>query len=282
MEASRLSGRGTRRSDEDVIVEEPLEIRIAGETLAITMRTPGEDRQLVLGFLLSEGIIGSRADVLGVRHCGRLGDEGRENTIEVQLAAGARLPVDPETGLLTRRGTLTTSACGVCGRRSIDDLMQRVGPLAASGTIIGPRTISEAVRALRENQPRFGQTGGCHAASLVDFQGRTLVTYEDVGRHNAVDKVLGARVLSEGLPCDETILVVSGRSSFEIVQKASSAGIPIVASISAPSSLAIELAQRANITLIGFVRQDQMTVYSSPERIDSSESERAPLRRSGA
>lgn len=268
MDAVRISGRGALPSSrEDIIVEEPLEIRIAGETLAITMRTPGRDRELVLGFLLAEGIICSRADVLRIHHCGRLGDEGRENTIEVHLATGIALPVDPETGLLSRRGTLTTSACGVCGRRSIDDLMQRIAPITGSSADVSPEILSRAVQSLREKQPLFGLTGGCHAASLVDFEGRSLMTYEDIGRHNAVDKILGALVLSGDLPCSMAILVVSGRSSFEIVQKASAAGISIVASISAPSSLAIALAQRANITLVGFVREDAMTVYSSPERI---------------
>jgi len=252
---------------DDVVVEEPLEIRIAGETIAVTMRTPGHDRELVLGFMLAEGIITSAMDVMTVTYCGRIGDEARENTIDVTLVPGVRPPFDPETGLLTRRGTLTTSACGVCGRRSIDDLVESIRPLTGADRGVERSTLAGAVRALRDRQWIFGRTGGCHAASLVDFDGRVVATFEDVGRHNAVDKVLGSRVLAGEVPCSNHVLVVSGRSSFEIVQKAFSAGVPVVGSVSAPSSLAIDLAKRANITLAGFVRDEAMNVYASPERI---------------
>lgn len=266
--AWRLRGRTPPASERDqVTVEEPLEIRIAGETLAVTMRTPGHDRELVLGFLLAEGVIASTADVLGVTPCGRVGAEARENTIDVKLVPGVKPPMDPETGLFARRGTLTTSACGVCGRRSIEDLLERVAPLASADHGVARVVVAEAVRSLRIHQPIFGQTGGCHAASLVDFRGQVVATYEDVGRHNAVDKVVGSRVLAGEVPCSDTFLVVSGRSSFEIVQKAFSAGISVVASVSAPSSLAIDLAKRANMTLAGFVRDEAMSVYTSPERI---------------
>jgi len=268
IEARRLIGRTPSESiRDDVVVEEPLEIRIAGETLAITMRTPGHDRELVLGFLLSEGVIASTADVLGVTHCGRIGAEGRDNTIDVTLVPGVKPPIDPETGMLTRRGTLMTSACGVCGRRSIDELIASVAPLAHTDHGIERSVLTGAVRSLRDRQPIFGQTGGCHAVSLVDVRGQAIATYEDVGRHNAVDKVVGSRLLAGELPGAGMVLVVSGRASFEIVQKAFSAGIPIIASVSAPSSLAIDLANRANITLAGFVRDETMTVYTSPNRI---------------
>ncbi|MEI9950256.1 MAG: formate dehydrogenase accessory sulfurtransferase FdhD [Pseudomonadota bacterium] len=268
IEAWRLRGPDSPPGAHDeVAVEEPLEIRIDGETLAITMRTPGHDRELVLGFLLAEGVIGSTADVLSVGYCGRIGDTARENTIDVKLVPGVKPPIDPETGLLTRRGTLTTSACGVCGRRSVDDLIERVTPLASMDHRIERSVLADAVRGLGARQPIFGRTGGCHAASIVDFAGQAVATYEDIGRHNAVDKALGSRVLAGDLPCSERVLVVSGRSSFEVVQKAFSAGIPIIASVSAPSSLAIDLAVRANITLVGFVRGETMTVYTSPERI---------------
>jgi FdhD protein len=231
------------------------------------MRTPGHDRELVLGFLVAEGVITSMADVLGVAHCGRVGADARENTIDVKLVPGVKPPIDPESGLFMRRGTLTTSACGVCGRRSIDDLVERVAPLAGADPRIAPIVLADAVRSLRDRQPIFGQTGGCHAASIVDVHGRALATYEDVGRHNAVDKAVGSRVLAGALPCTGEILVVSGRSSFEIVQKAFSAGIPFVASVSAPSSLAIDLAKRANVTLVGFVRDEAMTIYTNAERV---------------
>jgi FdhD protein len=270
IEVERLRGASERANErDDVAVEEPLEIRIAGETLAITMRTPGHDRELVLGFLVAEGVIASMADVLGVTHCGRVGAEARENTIDVTLVPGVKPPIDPETGLFTRRGTLTTSACGVCGRRSIDDLIERIAPLASTGHRIARSIVAAAVRGLRSRQPIFGHTGGSHAASIVDFRGQAVATFEDVGRHNAVDKAVGSRVQAGELPCSDNLLVVSGRSSFEIVQKAFSAGIPVVASVSAPSSLAIDLAHRANITLAGFVRDEAMTVYTSPERIVS-------------
>lgn len=267
-----LRGRTATASErDDVVVEEPLEIRISDETLAVTMRTPGHDRELVLGFLVAEGVIRSAADVASVVHCGRIGDEARENTINVTLTSGVKAPIDPETGMLTRRGTLVTSACGVCGRRSVEDLLERVAPLETreSAATMAAASIAESVRTLRSRQPIFGRTGGCHAASLVGPDGRHVATYEDVGRHNAVDKVVGSRVLEGALPPLDHWLVVSGRSSFEIVQKAFTAGISLVASVSAPSSLAIDLARRANITLVGFVLDEAMTVYTSPERIAS-------------
>lgn len=256
----------TRESVQDeVVVEEPLAIRIAGDTLAVTMRTPGHDRELVLGFLFAEGVIRSREDVAAIAPCGRTGDEGRDNTIEVTLAPGVRPPVDDD-GLLARRGTLISSACGVCGRRSIDDLLGRAAAIPPGGRI-ARATLADAVRGLRARQPLFARTGGCHAASLVTFEGEPVATYEDVGRHNAVDKVIGARVRDDALPLADHVLVVSGRSSFEIVQKAVAAGIPVVASVSAPSSLAVSLAERAGLTLAGFVRGDAMTLYAGAERL---------------
>jgi FdhD protein len=267
----RITPNERETKTDDVAVEEPLEIRISGETLAITMRTPGSDRQLVMGFLLAEGVIASAKDVSGIVHCGRSrqSDEGRENTIDVTLAPGVKPPIDDETGLLARRGTLTTSACGVCGRRSVDDLIARISPLPGDASV-SSAVLVEAVRGLRERQPIFAKTGGCHAASLVTFEGAHVATFEDVGRHNAVDKVIGSRVLARDsenvLPLARHVLVVSGRSSFEIVQKAFAAGVSIIASVSAPSSLAIDLAKQANITLVGFVRGETMTVYTGALR----------------
>jgi FdhD protein len=257
-----------RRADE-VVVEEPLEIRVAGDTLAITMRTPGHDRELVLGFLFAEGIIGSAGDVSAMAPCGRTGDEGRENTLEVTLAPGVTPPSDGEDGPFARRGTITTSACGVCGRRSIEDLMTRFTPLApaAGGDTLSHDTLARIAACLRDRQPVFARTGGCHAASLATFAGEHVVTFEDVGRHNAVDKVVGSRVLANELPLAGRVLFVSGRSSFEIVQKAIAARIPVVASVSAPSSLAVDLARRANVTLAGFVRGDALTLYAGAHRI---------------
>ena len=266
--ARRLTPQGVDPAvTDEVAIEEPLEIRISSETLAVTMRTPGHDRELVLGFLLAEGVIDGPRDVATVTHCGRIGDETRENTINVTLTAGVKPPVDPETGLLSRRGTLVTSACGVCGRRSVDDLVARVTPLPSDGRTLGRAALSAAMSELRHRQPIFARTGGSHAASLIDFAGSHVATFEDVGRHNAVDKTIGSRVLADALPLSGHALLVSGRASFEIVQKAFAAGIPVVASVSAPSSLAIELAERAGVTLAGFVRDDAMTLYTRPERV---------------
>lgn len=248
-------------ADDPVAVEEPLEIRLAGETFAITMRTPGNDRELVVGFLFAEGVITGRDDVLTITPCGRATAETRENTVDVLLAPGVRPPIDAEAGLLARRGTLTTSACGVCGRTSIDDLTAGLAPVPA-GPRVAASAVLAAVAGLRDRQPIFARTGGCHAASLVGFDGAPRRTHEDVGRHNAVDKVIGAEVLAGRAALPEHVLIVSGRASFELVQKAFRARIPVVASVSAPSSLAVDLAVRSGITLAGFVRGETMTVYA--------------------
>jgi FdhD protein len=264
IEVTRLSADGARRDVDEVVVEEPLEIRIAGDTLAVTMRTPGHDRELALGFLWSEGIIASLDDVAGVAHCARADDEGRNNTIEVTPAPGARLRLPDDSP--ARRGTLTSSSCGVCGRRSIDDLLARCTPLHATATM-ERAAIARAVESLRATQPVFAKTGGCHGAALVTLTGEHVVTYEDVGRHNAVDKVVGAMLLARALPLTERALVVSGRTSFEIVQKAVAAGLGIVAGVSAASSLAIDLARRSGVALAGFARDGRCVVYAGDDRI---------------
>jgi FdhD protein len=233
----------------ELIEEEPLDIRIAGETLAVTMRTPGNDLELTLGFLFSEGVIASAGDVSSARHCSK-NDEAKKNTMEIVLAPGVKPPIDPESGMLAKRGTLISSACGVCGRASIDDLLARVDPLDPSGEKVARDIVVGTVAGLRDRQPLFEKTGACHA------------TFEDVGRHNAVDKVIGHCLRESLLPLSRHVLVVSGRSSFEIVQKAVSARIPIVASVSAATSLAVDLARRANVTLCGFVRDGRVTTYT--------------------
>jgi FdhD protein len=246
--------------DDDVVHEEPLEIRVSGDTLAVTMRTPGADRELAAGFLLSEGLISSRDDLGGIAHCGRPTDEGYGNTIEITPAPGAVIDIER-----TRRGTLTTSACGVCGRQTIDDVLERMKPVHD-----GPQFASSAIRAavegLRDLQPRFALTGGLHAAALLDERGEVLAAFEDIGRHNAVDKAIGALLVAGKLD-RAALLVVSSRAGFEIVQKACAAGVPVVASVSAPSSLAIDLANATNVTLCGFVRGGGMSVYAHPERL---------------
>lgn len=261
----RIGGEHDEAEDDSVVVEEPLEVRIDGDTFATTMRTPGHDRELALGLLFSEGVLGSVHDVGHVRHCGRTGDEARENVLEVGAAPGKKLNVPDEIG--ARRGTLVTSACGVCGRRTIDDLVARCG-VVEGGAKVPRGAIPRAVGALAEGQPVFRRTGGCHAAALVTFAGARVVSFEDVGRHNAVDKVVGAMLLRDALPLAGHVLAVSGRTSFEIVQKAALAGIPVVASVSAPSSLAVGLATRTNVTLAGFVRGERYNVYAGRERLE--------------
>jgi FdhD protein len=252
--------------EDDVVAEEPLEIRAAGETMAITMRTPGADRELAVGFLFAEGVIASRDDVSSVAHCGRPDQEGFGNTIDVRPGAGVSLDIDRLSA--TRRGTLTTAACGVCGRRSVDDVIALCKPQNIAAAMIASETIANATASLKRLQPNFSRTGGIHAAALLDAQGEVMAAYEDIGRHNALDKVVGKLVLDGRIPGREaTLLVVSGRASFEVVQKASAAGIPIVASVSAASSLAVDLARAAGITLCGFVRDGNMTVYAHAERI---------------
>jgi FdhD protein len=258
-----VHGSGAPRQDR-VVVEEPLEIRVAGEPLAITMRTPGDDHFLALGFLFSEGVISSIADVGSVAHCGRPDEEGYGNTIDVTPGPGVAL--DPERLRTSRRGTLTTASCGVCGRRSIDDLLDRIAPLSGHETI--PRAVvSASPGILREGQANFERTGGIHAAAALDATGAVCALAEDVGRHNAVDKVVG-ELISRPDRAAPGLLVVSGRVSFEIVQKAAVARIPVVAAISAPTSLAIDLAAQTGIALAAFVRDGEMNVYTHPERLD--------------
>jgi FdhD protein len=252
---------------DDVVVEEPLEIRVAGDALAITMRTPGHDEDLALGFLLAEGIVSSASDVGRIAHCGRPGDEGYGNTIDVLPGAGAIL--DPDRLQSSRRGTLITAACGVCGRRSIDDLLERLEAFEVGDPDTGGVSVDLLRRCtedLRSNQANFDRTGGVHAASLLDREGRMLAVAEDVGRHNAVDKVVGALLRQERLG-EAVVLVVSGRVSFEIVQKAAVARVPIVAAVSAPTSLAVDLAERLGLTLCGFVRRGGLNIYSHPGRL---------------
>jgi FdhD protein len=256
-----------------VAVEEPLEIRVDGEPVATTMRTPGADPDLALGFLFGEGILTGAADVSSVAHCGRPGDEGFGNVIDVHSAAGIRL--DPERLLEGHRVAPISSACGVCGRRAIDDLSARIRPLDP-GRRIARALLVAAIDAISRSQPAFARTGGLHAAVLVGDDGEILAAAEDVGRHNAVDKVVGALVragrVGSGAPDGggPAVLAVSGRTGFEIVQKAAAAGVPAVASISAPTSLAVDLATAAGIALAGFVRGGSMNVYAHPERLEGA------------
>jgi FdhD protein len=249
-----------------VAIEEPLEIRLAGETVAVVLRSPGDDHRLALGYLFGEGIIRDAADATAVFHCGRLGEEGYGNVIEVAPASGAS--IDWARLDASRRGGVTSSACGVCGRSAVADLLAGIAPLGGSLTV-RPEEISAAVEALRRHQPAWDATAGTHAAALWDEGGTLLAVHEDVGRHNAVDKVVGALLLARaaGAAPRPALLATSGRGGFEIVQKAARAGIPVVACVSAPTTLAIEVARAADVTLCGFVRDGRLNVYAAERRV---------------
>jgi FdhD protein len=259
-------GSGTRRVD-TLAVEEPLEIRIGGVPLAVTMRTPGHDVELAIGFLVSEGVIADPSEFRSAIHCGGPGTGGAENTynvLDATLAPGVRAPSGDEA-----RRFYTTSSCGVCGKASID-AVETISRFDVSGddTTVEAEWIAALPDRLRAEQAVFDKTGGLHAAALFDATtGELLVLREDVGRHNAVDKVVGWALQQGRLPLRNVVLQVSGRASFELVQKATMAGIPVLAAVSAPSSLAVELADRAGVTLVGFSRGRSMNVYAHARRI---------------
>jgi FdhD protein len=261
----RLGPDGPRRRLDSLAVEEPLELRVNGKAISVTMRTPGHDVELAHGFLLTEGVLGSAGDVSAARYCDSVDDHGGNtyNVLDVALAPGVE---PPDTGV--ERNFYTTSSCGVCGKASLDAvrLKTRFSP-AADPVTIGPDVLSGLPHALRTAQKLFDSTGGLHAAGLFDAGGRLLVAREDVGRHNAVDKVLGWALLAGRIPAAGTVLMVSGRASFELAQKAVMAGVPVLAAVSAPSSLAVELAADAGLTLVGFLRGETCNVYSVTHRI---------------
>jgi len=245
--------------------EEPLEIRLGSRPFVVIMRTPGQDRHLAAGFLLSEQIVRTPGEIATMRYC--TADEGRDavNVLNVWLDGDAA--VRAQVALDGRRHVTANSACGVCGRRSIDDLLE--GSHRVEATLkLSSVVIARLPAALRAAQQTFDLTGGLHAAGLFSSEGVLVRAAEDVGRHNAVDKVFGAELLAGHVPLGDRILFVSGRTSFEIIQKTVVAGVPIVASVSAPSSLAIELAREANVTLLGFVRGTTFNIYSGAERIE--------------
>ena len=257
--------------DDFVAVEEPLEIRLAFEraglrgqkSIAITMRTPGNDDELAVGFLVGEKILNSPSDVVGVRYCGDP-DQHRENrnVIRVELADGVAV----DLGRL-QRNFYTTSSCGVCGKSSLEALAIEGVDAVTDEVRVAAATLAGLPDLLREQQEVFDSTGGLHAAGLFGADGDLLALREDVGRHNAVDKLVGEAFLRGALPLNANVLVLSGRASFELLQKALVAGIEVVAAVGAPSSLAVELAQRFGITLCGFVRGGRFNCYSRPERV---------------
>ncbi len=244
--------------------EEPLEIRLHGAPFVVIMRTPGADCELTAGFLFAERVVTSADDLGTIAHCTDAAAGERENVVNVTLADAAAARVEDLTA--GRRRTVTNSSCGLCGRASIESLRAE-GPAIGATWTVAADVLATLNDRLREAQNAFAVTGGLHAAGLFTPDGRLVSAAEDVGRHNAVDKVIGRMLMAEALPLAGHLLFVSGRTSFEIVQKAYFAGIPIVASISAPSSLAIELAADAGMTLAGFVRDQSFNIYSHPSRI---------------
>jgi FdhD protein len=260
----RFARGGPASAEDRVAVEEPLEIRVSGEPLAVTMRTPGHDPELTAGFLFAEGLVERASEFGKIVHCGRPGEEGFGNVVDVTPAPGVAF--DAARLAPFRRGTLATAACGVCGRRSIDDLLARCLPLSDDSRFPA-RLIAELPAALRERQVSFSETGGLHGAAVATADGELLCTREDVGRHNAVDKVVGRLFLDRVLPSPGKVLVVTGRVSFEIVQKAIAARIALVIGVSAPSSLAVETARRARVTLVAFARGATFNVYTESARV---------------
>jgi FdhD protein len=259
--ALKWHGGATSERTEALAVEEPLEIRLAGRRFTLTMRTPGHDEELAAGFLFAEGFINDATELGEIRRVrGRKGAP-EPNAIDIVL----NVPAD---GLRARlkRNFVMSSSCGVCGKTSIDSIRRRVAPPADSARV-APATLLALSQKLREGQRVFAATGGLHGAAIFSLDGSMLAIREDVGRHNAVDKVIGFALTNAMVPLARHIMMVSGRLSFEIVQKAAAAGVPILAAVSAPSSLAVELAQEIGTTLVGFLRDGSFNIYTRPDRI---------------
>ena len=274
----RIEGERRDAGTDRIAVEEPLEIRLHGAPFSVTMRTPGSDLELAAGFLFAERVLRSADDLGTIEHCrdpqpvialpaaGADPAASRENIVNVTLTGRSREDIDAL--LAGRRAVLTSSSCGLCGRVTIESLRTEL-PAPATGVTVSASLLHTLPDRLRAKQGLFDDTGGVHAAGLFGFDGRLEAVAEDVGRHNAVDKVIGRMLMADSLPLAGRVLQVSGRASFEIVQKAALAGVPIVAAVSAPSSLAIDLAREAGLTLIGFVRGGAFNVYTGAERITS-------------
>jgi FdhD protein len=250
---------------ETLVVEEPLEIRVNGKAITVTMRTPGSDVELAQGFLLTEGVIGHRDDLVTVRYCRGAGADNLNtyNVLDATLSPGVEMPqVD------ISRNFYTTSSCGVCGKASLDAVrtISRYSP-GDDASQVKAETLSAMPEQLRAGQKVFASTGGLHGAALFDAEGTMLSVREDIGRHNAVDKVIGWAVEQNRVPLTGTVLLVSGRASFELTQKAVMAGIPVLAAVSAPSSLAVDLASQSGVTLVAFLRGESMNVYTRQDRI---------------
>lgn len=259
-----LAGERSEATDH-LATEEPLEIRLTQgnrqQTVAITMRTPGSDEELAAGFLYAEGVVKDRGEIASI--VPRPAFQGApSNVVDVELATGVP---EPELASLERH-FFSTSACGVCGKASLDALAVKAQPVSA-GPVLAPETILSLPSRLAAAQRLFAETGGLHAAALFSSSGELLSVREDVGRHNALDKLLGRAFLDGRLPLSDHLVMVSGRSSYEILQKSVMAGVPVVCAVSAPSSLAVEMAERFGVTLIGFLRGDRFNVYSGRQRL---------------
>jgi len=251
----------TQRRTDVLAVEEPLEIRVRGRSIAVTMRTPGHDRELATGFLFTERVIRERKHLLDIRRCKASPEP--QNSLDVFL----RSSVEVDFTRLTRH-VFASSSCGLCGRASIDAVKQQFPPVTSALTV-SSRTLLQLPARMKRAQATFAKTGGLHAAAIFDAKGKLIAVREDIGRHNAVDKVIGWGFLEDKLPFDSHILLVSGRASFEILQKSLAARIPVLCAVSAPSSLAVRFASESGQTLVGFLRDKTMNVYSCPERIRS-------------
>lgn len=261
--------RGGEGREDVVAIEEPLEIRVAGRGVAITMRTPGHDRELAAGFLLTEGVVRAAGELLDVYACRDLPSGQEGNVVEAVLSQAARARFDPTR--LTRH-VFTASSCGLCGKATIDAVACTLPPLRRAAERGEAGRFAHAslgvwVERLRAAQPGFDATGGLHAAARFTTRGELVAVREDVGRHNALDKLLGAALWVGETPLADAAILVSGRLSFELVQKCWAAGVPLLAGIGAPSSLAIELAESAGMTLVGFLRPDRANVYAGGERL---------------
>jgi|SRR5579883_350471 len=244
--------------EDTLAVEAPLEVRIGGRAITVLMRTPGHDEELVTGFLFGEGVIADADDILAIEAPADLTEADKNNVLDVRLSAARRPPGE--------RYFFSNSSCGICGKQSLASVEVH-GPLVTSGISVARSTLATLPDRLRHKQTLFSLTGGVHASGLFTPAGELIALREDVGRHNALDKLIGWALAEGRVPLSESLLLVSGRLSYELVQKAVVAGIPLVAAVGAPSSLAVQLAERFNITLIGFLRAHRMNVYSCPDRV---------------
>ncbi len=253
------------RKDDYLAAEEPLEIRIGDNPLSVTMRTPGHDVELAAGFLFTEGLVQRREQIIALANATNDDDGKRGNVVRAEVAAEALPDFDK-----LRRHFFAASSCGICGKASIDAVRSRLLRTPNPNFRVEPKLIVRLPDALRSEQDVFERTGGLHAAALFDGRGALLIVREDIGRHNAVDKIIGWALLNDRIPLTDCVLLVSGRGGFEIIQKAIVAGIPVVASVSAPSSLAVQLARELRLTLIGFLRGNRFVVYAGEDRVAKS------------